>query len=209
MFIPLPIVFVDEQLIVLDKPSGLLAVPGLGPENQDNLFDRVQREFPDALVVHRLDRDTSGLILFARNAESQRSLSRQFQERTVEKVYLAVVHGALDDDRGRVDLPLKRDFENPPRYRVDSRHGKTAVTDWHVLERLADRTRVELIPLTGRSHQLRVHMQQLGHPILGDKLYASAEALVMADRLLLHAAKLAVKHPTTGERICFTADCPF
>ncbi len=206
---PLRIVFVDEQLIVLDKPSGLLAVPGLGPANQDNLASRVQCEFSDVLVVHRLDRDTSGLILFARTAESQRQISRQFQERTAEKIYCAVVHGVLKDSQGRVELPLKRDFKNPPRYRVDLRHGKTAITDWRVVERLADRTRAELTPLTGRSHQLRVHMQQLGHPILGDKLYAPSDALAMADRLLLHAAKLTVEHPSSGERISFAAACPF
>jgi tRNA pseudouridine32 synthase/23S rRNA pseudouridine746 synthase len=204
----LRIVYMDERLIVLDKPSGLLAVPGLGPENQENLAGRVQQQFPGALVVHRLDRDTSGLIVFARDAEAQRHLNRQFQDRLVEKTYVAVVHGCIRDDAGRIELPLRRDFQNPPRYRVDWKHGRGAITDWRVIERYADRTRVELSPLTGRSHQLRVHMQQMGHAILGDKLYASADALAMANRLLLHAARLRIEHPT-GRLLDLTTECPF
>jgi tRNA pseudouridine32 synthase / 23S rRNA pseudouridine746 synthase len=205
----LPIVFIDERLIALDKPSGMLAVPGLGPENRDNLADRLRQEYPDALVVHRLDRDTSGLIVFARDIESQRHLSRQFQDRQAEKIYIAIVCGSVAADTGRVEPPLKRDFARPPRYRVDSVHGKPATTDWRVLERSVDRTRIELIPLTGRSHQLRVHMQQLGHPILGDKLYASPEALNMAERLMLHAARLTILHPTNGQPLELAAKCPF
>jgi tRNA pseudouridine32 synthase/23S rRNA pseudouridine746 synthase len=205
----LRIVHLDPWLIVLDKPSGLLAVPGLGPDNQENLASRVQQEYPGALVVHRLDRDTSGLIVFARDAEVQRHLSRQFHDRMVEKTYCAVVHGCVADDSGRIELPLRRDFQRPPRHRVDLIHGRSAVTAWRVIERHRDRTRVELKPLTGRSHQLRVHMEHLGHAILGDKLYATAEALAMADRLLLHAARLTVEHPCTGARIDLTAECPF
>lgn len=205
----LRIVFADERLLVVDKPSGLLAVPGLGSENQENLADRVRQQFPGALVVHRLDRDTSGLIVFARDPDSQRHLSRQFQERLVEKTYLAVVWGRVREAGGRIELPLKRDFARPPRHRVDLVHGRTAVTEWRVLERQADRTRLELRPLTGRSHQLRVHLEHLGHPILGDRLYAHPEALAMADRLLLHAAQLAMKHPSSGLRIELSAECRF
>jgi tRNA pseudouridine32 synthase / 23S rRNA pseudouridine746 synthase len=205
----LRIVYRDERLIVLDKPTRLLAVPGLGPENQDNLASRVQQEYPGALVVHRLDRDTSGLIVFARDPEAQRHLSRQFHDRRVEKTYYAVVRGFLQEDAGRVELPLRKDFEHPPRHRVDLVHGREAVTQWRVLQRHLDRTRVELTPLTGRSHQLRLHMQQLGHPILGDKLYATAEALALADRLLLHAARLSLEHPSTATRMSLTAECPF
>ncbi len=205
----LRVVFLDERLIVLDKPSGLLAVPGLGPDNQENLASQVQQEYPGALVVHRLDRDTSGLIVFARDAEAQRHLSRQFHDRLIEKTYRAVVHGCTADDAGRIELPLRRDFQRPPRHRVDVMHGRSAVTAWRVVERHRDRTRVELMPLTGRSHQLRVHMEQLGHAILGDKLYANAEALAMADRLLLHAARLTLEHPSTGARIELTVKCPF
>jgi tRNA pseudouridine32 synthase/23S rRNA pseudouridine746 synthase len=205
----LRIVYCDERLIVLDKPSGLLAVPGLGPENQDNLAGRVQQEYPGALVVHRLDRDTSGLIVFARDPESQRHLSRQFHDRLVEKTYFAVVRGCVERDAGQIDLPMRKDFEHPPRHRVDLAHGRSAFTRWRVCRRQSDRTRVELTPLTGRSHQLRLHMQQLGHPILGDKLYADEEALALADRLLLHATRLSFVHPSTGERMNLTAECPF
>jgi tRNA pseudouridine32 synthase / 23S rRNA pseudouridine746 synthase len=205
----LPIIFIDERLIALDKPSGLLAVPGLGPENCDNLTDRLRQEFPEALLVHRLDRDTSGLIVFARDIDSQRYLSRQFQHRQAEKIYIAIVCGSVEADMGRLELPLKRDFARPPRHRVDAVHGKPATTEWRVLERSADRTRVELKPLTGRSHQLRVHMQQLGHPILGDKLYAGPEALNMAERLMLHAARLTIAHPTNGQPLELAAKCPF
>jgi tRNA pseudouridine32 synthase/23S rRNA pseudouridine746 synthase len=205
----LRIIHVDERLIVLDKPSGLLAVPGLGPENQENLASRVQHEFPEALVVHRLDRDTSGLILFARDAQTHRHLSRQFHDRLIEKTYFAVVHGCVPDDEGRIELPLRKDFEQPPRHRVDLAQGRPAITNWRVIERHPDRTRLELTPLTGRSHQLRVHMRELGNPILGDKLYASAEIVAMADRLLLHAGGLTLEHPSTGSRIRFAAGCPF
>ena len=205
----LRIIYRDQSLIVLDKPSGLLAVPGLGPENQVNLASHVQQEFPGALVVHRLDRDTSGLIIFALDPESQRQLSRQFHDRIVEKTYLAVVNGTVDGDEGRIDLPLRKDFEQPPRHRVDLTHGREAVTKWRVIERLPDRTRLELTPLTGRSHQLRVHMRHLGHAILGDKLYAGPEVVALTDRLLLHAARLTLEHPSNGSRLSLTAECPF
>ncbi len=205
----LPIVHRDESIIVLDKPSGLLAVPGLGPENQDNLAGRVQQEYPEALVVHRLDRDTSGLIVFARDPESQRCLNRQFHDRLVEKTYFAVVRGCIERDAGQIDLPMRKDFEHPPRHRIDLAHGRAAITQWRVCQRQSDRTRVELTPLTGRSHQLRLHMQQLGHPILGDKLYADEKALALADRLLLHATRLSFEHPSTAARMSFTAECPF
>jgi tRNA pseudouridine32 synthase / 23S rRNA pseudouridine746 synthase len=205
----LRIVYTDEWLIVLDKPSGLLAVPGLGPENQDNLAGQVQQLYPGALVVHRLDRDTSGLIIFARDPATQRHLSRQFHDRLVEKTYFAVVHGCMRDDVGRIELPLRKDFQRPPRHRVDRTHGRAAVTEWRVLERYADRARVELTPLTGRSHQLRVHMQQIGHPILGDKLYAAAEVVALAGRLLLHAARLSLKHPSSETPMSVTVECPF
>jgi len=205
----LRIVYSDEWLIVLDKPSGLLAVPGLGPENQDNLASRVQQEYPGARVVHRLDRDTSGLIIFALDPQAQRHLSRQFHDRLVEKTYYAVVRGCPEHDSGQIELPMRKDFEHPPRHRVDLAVGRAAVTRWRVCQRHPDRTRVELTPLTGRSHQLRLHMQQLGHPILGDKLYATEETLALADRLLLHAARLGLEHPSTGARISLTSECPF
>jgi tRNA pseudouridine32 synthase/23S rRNA pseudouridine746 synthase len=201
-------VYRDDTLIVFDKPSGLLAVPGRGPDLQDCLSARVQRELP-ALVVHRLDRDTSGLIVMALTPAAQRELSRQFAERTVERRYVAVVHGQPREDEGTIDLPLRKDFERPPRHLIDHLHGRPAITHWRVVERLSDRARVELRPETGRSHQLRVHLAALGHPILGDPLYATPEAQQLAPRLLLHAEALTLTHPQTGERITWLSTSPF
>jgi tRNA pseudouridine32 synthase/23S rRNA pseudouridine746 synthase len=203
------LVYHDEDLLVLDKPSGLLAVPGKGPDLQDCLSARVQRMYPQALIVHRLDRDTSGLIVMALNTKAQRELSIQFANRTVEKRYLAVAFGYPDAMEGLIDLPLRKDFEHPPRHRVDPVAGKPARTFWRLLERESDRCRLELKPETGRSHQIRVHLAEQGHPILGDNLYAHAEALAMAPRLMLHAERLVLTQPRTGERLSFHADCPF
>lgn len=202
-------VYQDEDLIVLDKPTGLLAVPGKGPELQDCLSARVQRTLPQALVVHRLDRDTSGLIVMALNAEAQRNLSIQFADRTVKKLYVAVVFGCPNTSAGVIDLPLRKDFDRPPRHKVDPLAGKPAKTFWKLIERASDRCRLELQPETGRSHQIRVHLAEQGHPILGDNLYAHAEALAMASRLMLHAQTLALTQPRTGHRLSFHADCPF
>jgi tRNA pseudouridine32 synthase/23S rRNA pseudouridine746 synthase len=205
----LPIVHADEHLLVLDKPSGLLAVPGKGPDLQDCLSARVQAVYPGALVVHRLDRDTSGLIVMALSLDAQRALGRQFEARTVEKAYVAVVHGSLSEDRGLIDLPMRKDFDHPPRHMIDHVHGRPAQTEWQVVERGDDRCRLELHPITGRSHQLRLHLATIGHPILGDPLYAHAEALAMAPRLLLHAERLTLDHPHTGERVTWRSVCPF
>jgi tRNA pseudouridine32 synthase/23S rRNA pseudouridine746 synthase len=202
-------VYEDACLLVFDKPSGLLSVPGLGPENQDNLATRVQQHFPEARNVHRLDRDTSGVIVMARSAEVHRELSRQFEHREVEKQYIAVVWGAVENDQGLIDLPLGKDFDRPPRHRIDHVHGKPAVTEWQVVERQDDRTRLLITPRTGRSHQIRVHLQQIGHPVLGDNLYATERGRAMADRLMLHAEMLSLSHPTTGERMILQAKCPF
>ena len=203
------IVYLDEALFVLDKPAGLLAVPGRGTENRVNLASQVQHLYPDVLVVHRLDRDTSGLMVMARGEEVQRRLGRQFEERRVEKRYVAIVHGSPADDRGRIEVPIRKDFDHPPRQCVDFAQGRPAVTEWRVIARHPDRTRLELAPLTGRSHQLRLHLEQIGHPILGDKLYAHPSALAMADRLMLHASRLSLIHPMTGEAITWNSDCPF
>jgi tRNA pseudouridine32 synthase/23S rRNA pseudouridine746 synthase len=203
------VVYQDARLVVLDKPSGLLAVPGRGPELQDCLSARVQVDLPQALVVHRLDRDTSGLMVMALDPDAQRELSRQFAERLVEKQYIAVVHGCLTEDTGRIDLPLAKDFEHPPRHRVDPVHGRPAQTVWRVVQRLADRTRLRVEPHTGRSHQIRLHLASLGHSILGDNLYASDAALRLADRLLLHAERLALAHPADGRRQEWLSRCPF
>lgn len=202
-------VYQDAELIVLDKPSGLLAVPGRGPDLQDCLSARVQAESPSAAVVHRLDRDTSGLIVMALDAESQRELSRQFAEREVEKVYRAMVYGSPAADEGLVDLPLRKDFDRPPRHMVCHVHGRPAQSAWRVVQRFADRTLLEVNPITGRSHQIRIHLAELKHPILGDPLYAHEAALLMAERLLLHAEQLTLTHPRTGARMTWHAACEF
>jgi tRNA pseudouridine32 synthase / 23S rRNA pseudouridine746 synthase len=202
-------IYQDDRLLVLDKPSGMLAVPGRGPLLQDCLSARVQAAWPTALVVHRLDRDTSGLLVMALDADAQRELSRQFAERETAKLYAAVVAGRLEPDEGLVDLPLRKDFERPPRHCVDPDQGRPSQTGWRIVERHDDRTRVELAPLTGRSHQLRIHMAALGHAILGDPLYGDEATLGMAPRLLLHAERLTLAHPTDGRRLTFESPAPF
>ena len=200
----------DDALLVLNKPSGLLSVPGRGEDKADCLASRVQVRFADALVVHRLDMSTSGIVLMARGIEAQRSLSRAFELRQTEKRYVAVVEGRLEGE-GEVSLPLITDWPNRPRQMVDFERGKPALTRWRALayDAHCHATRVELTPVTGRSHQLRVHMLALGHPILGDDLYAHDSARDKAERLLLHAARLAIAHPQTGEIMTFTCEPPF
>ncbi|UCD75750.1 MAG: RluA family pseudouridine synthase [Phycisphaerales bacterium] len=204
-----PVLHRDERIIVLDKPAGLLSVPGIGPEKADCLAKRVAEAFEGARIVHRLDRDTSGVIVMAFDAEAHRELSRQFHDREVEKVYIAVVAGVVNNDAGVVDLPMRKDLEDPPRQVIDHVHGRPAITEWRVIKRQSDRTRLELRPLTGRSHQLRLHLKEMGHPILGDDLYAPPEVLAMADRLLLHAYSLTIVHPTTAELMTFKSPTPF
>jgi tRNA pseudouridine32 synthase/23S rRNA pseudouridine746 synthase len=196
---------VDDALIVAEKPAGVLSVPGRGPDKQDCLSRRVQDRYPDALIVHRLDMDTSGLICFARGAESQRRLSRAFEERTVGKRYLACVVGRLEGE-GEIDLPLCVDWLNRPKSKVDPVHGKPSRTRWRAAgyDAASDTTRVELAPVTGRSHQLRVHMAALGHPIVGDPLYGQ-----LAERMQLHAMALALFHPADGRPVEFFCPPPF
>lgn len=180
---------VNEHLVVIDKPAGLLSVPGR--TEPDCASARVQRLYPGALIVHRLDQATSGLLLFARGAEAQRELSADFAERRVGKLYIAVVAGRLDGE-GLIDLPLAADWPNRPRQQVDHDRGKASQTRWRVLAHEGGHTRVALEPLTGRSHQLRVHLAQLGHAILGDALYAAPDIAAASPRLLLHASELHV-----------------
>ncbi|MEO7128319.1 MAG: RluA family pseudouridine synthase [Rhodoferax sp.] len=210
-------VFVDDALLVLDKPSGLLAVPGRGADKQDALSARVQRLYPDALIVHRLDMATSGLMLMARGPQAQRSLSRAFADREVHKRYLAIVDGHLQAPAGtrdgwaEIDLPIALDWPRRPLRVIDAERGKPSITRWRVLgwDPANDTTRVMLEPVTGRSHQLRVHLQSLGHAILGDVLYASAPVQAKASRLLLHACALTLTHPVTGETVAFASPAPF
>lgn len=204
----IPVLHLDDALIVVAKPAGLLAVPGRGADKADCVAARVQRHAPDALVVHRLDMDTSGLMVLARGAAAQRALSLAFAERRVHKTYVTVVAGVplppgTLDGWGDVRLPLIVDWPRRPRSKIDFRHGKPSHTRWRPtgLERWGEfwATRLELQPLTGRSHQLRVHLAALGHPILGDPLYAEGAARHAAPRLLLHAAELALTHPVSGQ----------
>jgi tRNA pseudouridine32 synthase/23S rRNA pseudouridine746 synthase len=192
---------VDEHLIVADKPAGLLAVPGRGEAGRVNLASHVQAQFADALVVHRLDMGTSGLMLLARGPEMQRRLNAAFEQRAVGKRYVAVVEGVVAEDEGRIAAPLAADWPNRPRQIVDVVHGKPSLTYWQVMTRGDDSTRLALSPVTGRSHQLRVHLQHIGHPIRGDELYAPLP--LRAERLLLHAAEISFAHPATGQTAHF------
>jgi tRNA pseudouridine32 synthase/23S rRNA pseudouridine746 synthase len=205
-----PLVHVDDALIAADKPADLLSVPGRGPENVDCLSARLQSVYADALIVHRLDMATSGLIVFGRGAEAQRSLSIAFAERRIAKRYVAIVAGLVADEAGEIDLPLIADWPNRPRQMVDRARGKPSRTRWRVLSRDKEhgRTRIELEPVTGRSHQLRVHLQAIGHPILGDTLYAPATADA-SPRLLLHASRLQLPHPVDGRQLDLLSPPPF
>lgn len=198
----------DAHLLVLDKACGLLTVPGIGPEKADCLIARLQARWPGARVVHRLDRDTSGVLVVARDAATHRALSMQFEARQTEKEYAALVAGSPPKDEGEIDLPLRKDLVNPPLQIVDFVHGRPSVTRWRVVERSRHATgahfaRLALTPITGRSHQLRVHLLAIGHPIMGDDLYAPPEVRALAPRLCLHASRLAFTHPVTGERVAF------
>jgi tRNA pseudouridine32 synthase/23S rRNA pseudouridine746 synthase len=203
------LLYVDEHLLALDKPAGLLAVPGRGEDKQDCLSARAQRLWPDALIVHRLDMATSGLVLMGRGLHMQRVLSRAFADRAVAKRYEAVVAGTILGDEGVIDLPLGRDWPSRPLQKVDHEQGRPSVTHWRVLQRGDDSTRLALEPVTGRTHQLRVHLQAIGHPILGDALYAPAAVRERSDRLALHATGLAFAHPASGEPLVFASAAPF
>jgi tRNA pseudouridine32 synthase/23S rRNA pseudouridine746 synthase len=203
----LKLLHVDEWLLVLDKPAGLLSVPGRGEAGQLNLHTLLQARYADALIVHRLDMATSGLILFARGLPMQRTLSAAFAERRVDKRYLAVVDGLVAGDEGQICAPLAADWPDRPRQKVDWTSGKPSLTHWKVLSRADGRTRLALEPLTGRSHQLRVHLQSIGHPICGDPLYAPEPPT--AARMLLHATGLALLHPATQRPLAFDSPAPF
>lgn len=205
---PLEILHEDHALLVVAKPSGLLSVPGKGADLADCLLTRIQIAFPQALLVHRLDRDTSGVMVFALSRHAQRHLGLQFEKRQVKKAYVARVAGRLAPKTGQVDLPLCVDWPNRPRQMVDHENGRAAQTDWCVLKASDAETRVRLMPLTGRSHQLRVHMLALGHPILGDAFYATGAALAHP-RLMLHSETLQLRHPDGGRGMRFRANAPF
>jgi tRNA pseudouridine32 synthase/23S rRNA pseudouridine746 synthase len=200
------LLYQDDYLLVVNKPAGLLAVPGRGAEKQDCLSARLQQIFPDALVVHRLDMSTSGLMMFARGALMQRRLSLMFQGREVEKRYVAVVAGKLEPETGEVNLPIAADWPNRPLQKIDAEQGKPSLTRYRLLGLDAGNTRVELEPVTGRTHQLRVHMKAVGHPILGDALYGDTRS---APRLMLHASILKLLHPVTRAPLHFVSSPSF
>lgn len=206
----LGIVHIDAGLIVVDKPSGLLSVPGRGEDKQDCVITRLQRDWPEAMIAHRLDMSTSGLLVVARGEAMQKAMYKLFRDRAVHKRYLATVAGLVGPDAGEIDLPLICDWPNRPRQMVSHALGKPSLTRFRVLARdpAADLSRVELEPVTGRSHQLRVHLAALGHPILGDELYAGPAA-ARAPRLLLHAAEIAFAHPVDGTAVVFRRPAPF
>ena len=206
---PLVVIHNDEDLLLVDKPSGLLSVPGKPAAHADCLEARARAEFPDALLIHRLDLETSGIMVFALNKNAQKAINRQFEKRIVRKVYVARVAGSVSGDEGLIDLPLIADWPNRPMQKVCFETGKPARTAWRVLKRNADATRLELKPETGRSHQLRVHLKELGHPILGDPFYASDAMFRAAPRLQLHAQSLELRHPTGGAWRRWEAPCPF
>jgi len=199
------ILYEDDDLLLVNKPDLLLSIPGRHPLNKDCLITRLQVDFPTASVVHRLDLDTSGVMIIPLNKLAHSNISRQFQDRKVFKEYIAMIYGRLEAKTGEISLSIAPDWANRPLQVIDHRRGKTAFTRFKTIGRVGARTRILLQPVTGRSHQLRLHMQAIGHPILGCDLYAHPEALCMANRLMLHATRIRLIHPTTGrplEQLC-------
>ena len=207
--IPLDILYIDEDVLVVNKPSGLLSVPGKELKHWDSLELRVKAQYANSLLVHRLDMDTSGVIIFALNKSSQRSLNLQFEQRAVKKIYEARVFGNINKNNGSIDLPLIVDWPNRPLQKVDIKEGKDALTHWHVLKRERNATRVRLMPETGRTHQLRVHMMSIGHAILGDRFYGNAIEINLAKELQLHAKQLVINHPKSGKSLALISKVPF
>ena len=206
----LDLVYRDDYIAVVNKPSGLLSVPGNQPQYYDSAMSRVKEKYGFCEPAHRLDMATSGILLFALSKAADRELKRQFREREPKKYYQALVWGHVEQEHGVVELPLICDWENRPRQKICFERGKRAVTFYDVLQRYPNNTtRVKLTPITGRSHQLRLHMLALGHPILGDKFYAHPQAKALSPRLCLHAESLQIQHPITGEAMEFTAPVGF
>ena len=205
----LSVIHRDGHILILDKPSGLLAVPGKPEAHDDCLETRARKFYRGAMTVHRLDRDTSGVVVMGMTRKAHADLSMQFEKRRTKKTYIARVWGDVKAESGHIDLPLGVDWENRPKQIIDHENGRSAQTDWEVIAREDGITRLRLTPATGRSHQLRVHMLSLGHPILGDVFYATGDALEAAPRLHLHAESLTFTHPDNGASCTFTAPCPF
>lgn len=201
------LVYRDDDILVINKPAGLLTVPGKGEALFDSVLTRLRNFEPKTLLIHRLDRDTSGLLVFALNKAAQSHISKQFQERQTEKLYTAIVEGKIEQQQGKIDVPVCYDPSRPPLHIADPNFPKSALTYYQVIETFVLQdchvSRVALTPITGRSHQLRVHMQYLGHPIVGDTLYASEQGVALSDRLYLHATELSFVHPITAQQLHF------
>ena len=206
--VPLEVLHADHEVVLVNKPSGLLSVPGKGEALADCLIARLQAAFPTALLVHRLDRDTSGVMIFALTPHAQRHLGLQFEKRQTKKAYVARVWGSVAEAKGTVDLPIGVDWPNRPRQKIDHDNGRPAQTDWRRAKQSGTETRMRLFPRTGRSHQLRVHMAEIGHPILGDPFYATGPARDFP-RLMLHSESLSFRHPDGGAHTKVTASAPF
>lgn len=202
-------IFTDDDILILNKPAGLLTVPGKSDAMADCVQSRVREHFNYARIVHRLDMSTSGILIMARHYEAQKNLSLQFEKRLTRKTYIANISGHPENDDGEINAPMRCDWPNRPLQMIDPEQGKTAMTKWDIIERYENYSRVRLYPITGRSHQLRLHMLHIGHPILGDRLYAPDDVFKSRPRLHLHAETLTITHPSTGEELTFTAPCPF
>lgn len=205
------VLYQDEYLLLINKPTKLLTLSGKHPSNKDSVHFRLVKDFPTATMVHRLDFGTSGLLIVALNKAVNAKLCEQFKKRLVEKEYIALLNGHLFKDKGSINIPIIKDKENFPLQKVCYETGKFALTDYQVIERLGKPqiTRVSFSPVSGRTHQLRIHSRELGHPILGCDLYATDKAFFMADRLMLHASQITFDHPVTGERLKGFSPCPF
>ena len=202
-------IYKDKDMIVFNKPAGILSVPGRDIERHDSMYSRLLTLHPDSHTVHRLDLATSGVIIFALRKDAERALKIQFQERETEKVYYARVFGHVKEEKGCIDFPLIKDTDNPPKHKVDLKAGKLCKTFYEVVSYGEQSTLVKLMPVTGRTHQLRLHMMAIGHPILGDDFYADPDVLALSTRLLLHASKISIQHPYTKKTVCFKTDVPF
>ena len=209
------VLYQDQDLLLINKPSGLLTLSGKHPLNKDSVHFRLVKDFPTATMIHRLDFGTSGILIVALNKDVNAHIGKQFQARSVSKTYTAILHGDVVADSGRIDMPIAKDKPNFPLQKICYETGKPAVSQYEVVERLRghpgapDSTRVIFKPVSGRTHQLRIHSRELGHPILGCDLYATDEAFFMAERLMLHATEIVFDHPVTGERINGFSPCPF
>ncbi|MEE9273443.1 MAG: pseudouridine synthase [Robiginitomaculum sp.] len=206
---PLRYIYKDDHFLIVDKPTGLLSVPGKSGNHKDCLELRVQKDYPPARIIHRLDMATSGIMVMAMHKDALRHIGLQFERRYVQKTYIAKIWGKPEKNKGEINLPLICDWPNRPLQKVDFEVGKSALTHWEIIGSEEQTSRVLLTPKTGRSHQLRVHMNELGHPIIGDTLYAHDVAFKAADRLMLHAQSLEFHHPDGGKRVCFEIKCEF